>query len=1398
MENIIRNLFNIEGLRFTEFNNNENHLKNRKSFWFTVLVFVLLGTSTFAQEKNIPKYQFNSLNNIPTQRAVASISQDQQGFIWMGTNGLGLNKYNGLDYSSYQYNEKDTTSLSSSFIYITYVDSQNRLWVGTEAGLDLYNRDRDNFIHIDLTGKKTGTGMAVHAIMEDKNGSILVGTHQYGLYKIEPSTLNVQRINIEGISEVRNFLINSIEYFDNRIVLATDKGIFEFDPELKVAAPLDFITSNGKEKITDHVQTTMVDSKGSIWLGTTSNGLYKLNGNENGRYVIQHFPISNKRILALLDTPRNTILCGTENDGMFELDRNGNILNHYINQKFDDSGIKSNSIWSLFADDKERIWIAYYNNGVGVYDQQYDLFADIKSQPNNSNSLQSRSVTGIFKDAKGRLWIGMDGGGIDVYNPATNAFTHLLNNENEIANGLDSPDVQTIFMDSKGNIWVGTWDYGIYFLEKGSKTFKNFSVENTHGEMATNRILSFSEDSRGIIWIGTFSRGIHSYNPASNKFTIYDQEPFQEARLSYSDVRRVYVDSRDKVWIGGNAGLFTLEVNDTKLVLENMSQRFYKNKNYQPSTGQILDIYEDSSKNIWIGTDGSGLCRYDMKQDLFSWMNNEIGFNKITVSSVIEDNTGAIWAAGNNGLTKIERNGNTLKNFSINDGLLSDDFNNNTAYKDLEGIIYLGTYEGVNFFDPEKLTIDPNPPYLYLTDFKVFNQPVIPGKENSPLEKVISQTDKITLSHSQSVFTIDFASIDFTRPTKTQYAYYLEGFEKDWNFVENTRSATYTNLPAGDYIFKVKATNGDGSWEGEPTLLQIEILRPWWFTNTALFLYILLFMAVSYTVFRVINSRIKNKRIIEQERDRHIQEEALNDKKIQFFTNISHEFRTPLTLILSPVQDILKEESLPVKIKDKLKVINKNTIRLKRLIDELMDFRKLQSEKIPLNISKFNIDTLVEESIEYFREEANLRNIVLSIESDRNIPGMNADKGKLEKVLFNILSNAFKSTPNNGIITVGVIKKEKHIFKLIDENKYYEAVEIGIEDTGIGIEPGELGKIFNRFYQIKERNEQYYSGTGIGLEVVKSFVELHKGDIEIESEKGIGTKFKIHLPLDDNLYNTSENTDVPDESGSETEISPALLPDVDGQQKKTLLIVEDNLELRSYLKQELSTDYKVLIAENGVEGLEKAMKYIPDVVITDIIMPAMDGIEFCTLLKRDFKTSHIPVLMLTAKSMTEDWVEGFEAGADLYLNKPFEMEIMRSQIKQLISNRALLFSRFMGDVNKTEIQSNSTSLDQQFILKIIKYTRENIKETDLNVEKLADEFNLSRSQLYRKIKSLTGLTANELIRKIRLERAKELLEENGGPSVSEISYNVGFSSPSYFSKCFKAHFGVLPKEVKDE
>ncbi|WP_188460089.1 two-component regulator propeller domain-containing protein [Marivirga lumbricoides] len=1350
------------------------------------------------QVNDLPKYRFEIVENIPTQRAVATISQDDQGFIWMGTNGLGLFKYNGKDYQSYQFTESDSMSLSNSLIHVTYVDSKNRLWVGTEKGIDLYNREQDNFLHLNLSRNPKSSGISVQAIIENKQGDILVGTHEHGLFKIDNSLLKVSQIKVNDVPEIRNFLINSIVVFDSRVLIGTIDGLYEWKDELSVITPLEFITTNGKERINAPIKTMKVDSKGTIWIGSTRDGLYKVDGNENGRYEIEHFPLTSKRILSLLETPRKTILCGTENDGLFEIDREGKIIHHYLNSKFEINGVKSNSIWSLFLDNKDRIWIGYYNNGVGIYDKLYDRFGDIESKVNDPNSLQASSVTGILEDENGRLWIGMDGGGIDVVDFDKKDFIHLLNTNNTVAKGLASPDVQTLFKDSKGNIWVGTWDDGIYFLKRGSKSFINYSIETTKGEMMSNRILSFSEDSNGIIWMGTFSRGIHSFNPDTRKFAVYDQGSFLNERISYSDVRRVYVDSEDNVWIGSNEGLFKLRINSGSYTLTSLSSRFYSNQD-NPYPSLILDIYEDSFKNIWIGTDGAGLCKYDMKTDSFQWVGSETGFNKVTVSTIIEDDQKSIWVGGNNGLSRIDREDSVIKNFTVNDGLLSNDFNNNAAYKSKRGLLFFGTYGGINYFNPRTLPVNLSTPKVYLTDLRIFNKPVKPGDPGSPLNKVISHTDQITLNHNQSVFTLDYASIDFTRPENIHFAYYLEGFETQWNYVKSARNATYTNLPAGTYTFKVKAANSDGVWNDQPTELIIKILPPWWLTHTAIALYFLSLLIIFYFVTQFINARLRAKRAIEQERMRHLQEEALNNKKIQFFTNISHEFRTPLTLILSPLNDILRETSaVPEFFKGKIKTIHRNTMRLNRLIDELMDFRKLQFNTIPLNIESFNLKDLLSEIVDHFKEEAYHRNIELNFIISDQIKTIWADKGKLEKIVFNLLSNAFKSTANSGKISLHASIRPNHIFKLIEEGATLSALEISIEDTGKGIAQEEIGKIFDRFYQIKDRNEQYYSGTGIGLEVVRSFVELHKGDIEVESRVGVGSKFRILIPYEKEQY---------DLAGVVSTIEPHTIlfnekvPEVSGkgevkEHKRTLLIIEDNLELRNYLIEELRSDYKVLNAEEGQEGLKKAKKYMPDVIITDVIMPNMNGYEFCNQLKGDLNTSHIPVLMLTAKAMPEDWVEGLEAGADVYLNKPFDMNIMKSHLKQLIINREKLFTKFMAGVSKPENDHATSSLDQQFILNIIKYIKENIRETNLNVEKLADDFSLSRSQLYRKIKVLTGLSANELIRKIRLERAKELLQENANISISEISYLVGFSSPSYFSKSFKDYFGILPNEVK--
>ena len=600
----------------------------------------------------------------------------------------------------------------------------------------------------------------------------------------------------------------------------------------------------------------------------------------------------------------------------------------------------------------------------------------------------------------------------------------------------------------------------------------------------------------------------------------------------------------------------------------------------------------------------------------------------------------------------------------------------------------------------------------------------------------------------------------------------------------------------------VKASNNDEIWNDTPRTLEIKILAPWWKTNLALFIFILITLTTVLIIYNFLNARLKERQQIKKEREERAQDEALNAKKIQFFTNISHEFRTPLTLILNPLEAIIENKSvqLPNDISEKHATIYKNSKRLSRLIDELMDFRKLQFNKMSINASKFKIVPFVKEVVSHFEEEAVQRNIILSVESQEENTFIWADPSMLEKIIFNLLSNAFKATKDDGMVSLNIqIPLQPIDFPLLNGKEDFYGIEISILDSGIGINKRDLGHIFTRFYQSNEMDKQYYGGTGIGLEVVKNFIDLHMGIIEVRSEQKKGTEFKILLPLGSshlNLSKTDSDSKTNDEIYEQINKSEINLEIANSKErnKKTVLIVEDNSELRNYLKNELKEEYKVKTANNGKEGLLMAVKFIPDLVISDVMMPIMDGIEMCQEIKNDIRVSHIPLLMLTAKGMQIDRVKGIDSGADVYLNKPYNMDVLKAHLSQLISSRQILFNKYYNGVSDKELR-NTTSLDKQFITNILEYIHENITDPALNVENLADKLLISRSKLYRKIKALTGNTANEFIKKIRLEKAKQFLE-NSDYSISEISYKIGFSSPSYFTKCYKIQFGILPTDVR--
>ena len=1371
----------------------------------TVLLFFLFIIPNLFSQNNFENFQFLTLKEGISKRAVSSISQDHYGFMWFGTDGAGLYKYDGINYTNYEYDWKNKNAINSNLIYATYIDTYNKLWIGTEEGLCLYNRNLNKFENINLknaysTGYKNP--ITVKSIIQDNTGNLLLGTYAHGLFKLNLKSLKVTTIQLNSTLNSNSKINCFVKSKKGNVYLGTDLGLMEYNSK---SNKVQQATWNPKKiSVTDPIESLYIDANENLWIGTISNGLLKISGNQKTA-KIDRFRISKNKILSVTGVNSNTVMCGTENDGLFLINENGNVIHRYLNSKSDSHSLKSNSIWSLYLDKDKRIWLGYYNKGVGIFDKRHAKFNTIESLPTNTNSLQTSSVTGIEKDNSGKLWISMEGGGVDVLDPAAKVFKHINNQDSRNYSGLTSNNILTVFIDSKQNIWLGSWNDGIYFLKKGSKTFVNFTSKNTAG-LTSDQIFSFSEDSKGVIWIGSYMKGLHYYDPLKDEFHHCDSKPFVTNNLNTANIRKVLIDSRNVIWVATIDGLYQVHRNSNgAFSVVSMKDIMSKSIKSNKSTNTILSLYESKNKILWIGTASSGLFSYDGKNKKLAWYTDFPGFKEKLVVAITESRDGAIWISGKTGITKLDLKNKKALNFSTSDGLLSNDFNNNAVLNDKNGDLYFGSYEGVNYFNPNKTSNNIKEPLLYLDDFKLFNKSIHPNEPQSPLSKVISETDHITLRYDQSVFTIEYIGLNYSYPSTNEYAYYLEGFEKNWNYVGNKRSATYTNLAPGKYVFKVKSAARGGNWNQKPLQLYIEILPPWWRTSWAYFFYFILIAGTFYAINKYFQNRFKEKQAIKFERDKAAQIEKLNTKKLQFFTNISHEFRTPLTLILNPLVDIIKNRSieLPHDVVNKLQIMHKSSDRLSKLINELMDFNKLQFNQVVVQVQKIEVVSFTKDIISYFDEEASSRGISLVFES--NIAKLHdwLDPKMVEKIIFNIVSNAFKVTADNGFITVQINASQKtEQFPLTNIENEIPYFEIAVSDTGAGLDKKDIKKIFDRFYQVNNLSKAYYGSTGIGLEVVRGFVELHKGKIEVESELGIGSTFIVSFPLGNDFFTQDEI--VQETFKSEARITSHLLAALSKEQPSepaaekvhTILIVEDNTELRNYLKNELKKEYNVLTAKNGQKGLELALEKSPDIIMTDVIMPIMDGLEFCKSIKKDIKTSHIPLLMLSAKAMVKDKLEGIDSGADIYLSKPFDMDILKSSLVQLLTSRQIMFNKFYHGITK-KTKAKTTTLDNEFIQKILNFIHENISESDLSVEVLASKVSLSRSQLYRKMKTLTGISVNEFIRNVRLKKAKELIAL-GNNNINEISYKVGFTYPSYFSKCFKEKYGHLPTQKNED
>ncbi|MGP1992122.1 two-component regulator propeller domain-containing protein [Zobellia laminariae] len=1343
-----------------------------------------------------PKLDFYKIKDGISQVGVHTIAQDNNGFVWIGTHGAGVYRYDGMDYVSYRPKDINHKTLNSSFVYCTFLDKQNRLWAGTNIGLALYDRENDEFRHMPLVSKENLEygNVGIISLQGDGKGSLFMGTGEQGVYVMDLDTLTIEELSFNNPNTDTYLAVNEIKITDSGVIYAaTSGGLLEVDPRNKRVDFALFRDGNEARTIAAGIQSLFIDSDNTIWAGSISNGVYRVQlPSDSQTPTVENFEVTSNNIFAIVETPYGEILLGTENDGLYNLNKNGEVIHHYLFDKNDEKSILSNSVWSLYVDEDERIWMGFYNRGVVVHDKFHNKFSEIQSIYNKSNSLQISSVTSIIGDDEGKLWIGMDGGGIDVLDKSTNHFIHINTGVRSEYTGLTSDYIQSLFIDSHQNIWVGSWDKGLFFLKKGTKKFINYKFPIVRNRKGSSAIMTFAEDATGKVWIGTFNQGLYSFQLDDKKETHINSSSFEFHDLAGEYINKVEVDAQNTIWVATTNGLFKLEKKeDRSYKTVYMNDYISADKTISLTYYDIVSLYAADDNILWAGTRGIGLLGFDTQDNSATWYNNSNGLSMPNIIGIVGDSNGNLWLDGNSGLILFDVEANEFTKFTKNDGLVSNDYNKNAVYKDNDGKLYFGGTEGIDYFNPNNINILETPPQVYLKNLKLFNETVQPLAKESPLEKVLSQTDSITLNSKQSVFTIEYSGINYTRAEENQYAYYLDGYETDWNFVDKVRSATYTNLDAGHYIFKVKAANSDGVWSKTPKTLYIEVLPPWWKSNWAMLVYVLIVLALLGLLRQFEKKRIIDKQQVENERQKRVREEELHKERIQFFTNVAHEFSSPLTLILNPIKDIISDtdNSFSNRLKVKHATIYKNTERLIRLINELLDFSKLESDKIKIHASNINVVPFVKGIVDHFKEEAFSNHIDLKVNSNKDVIRIWADEGMLEKIIFNLLSNAFKVTPEGGTVLVNVEQKENH-------------VEFSVSDTGPGLKKGEQDKLFERFYQAEPFKKGFYNGTGIGLELVHNFVKLHSGNVEVNSELNMGTTFTVSLPLGNEHFKASE---ILKENNRPSSFKQELIkssfvpventPTLSNKTAKTLLIVEDDAELRNYLRTEFKSQYKILIAKNGKEGLRIALEMLPDVIMTDVVMPEMNGYDFCEAIRTDIKTSHIPIMMITAKSKVDNRISGIEKGADVYLEKPFDMKLVQQHLKQLIHSREVIYKKYFKSMGEIQADTNITSLDKAFVEKAVNYIHENITNPNLGVESLASHLNLSRSQLYRKVKGLTNQTANEFIRNQRLQIAKKLLE-NGNTDIADVCNNVGISSTTYFSQRFKDYFGIAPSEVK--
>jgi len=1376
-----------------------------KSVYFYLLCILVLSAVHTQAENSTCRFGIRHLHDTP-QNDVNTIYKDRNGFIWIGTLD-GLFRYDGYSYKEYRVSD-EKNNLSSNLIIKICEDQLGNIWVATfDKGICRLNPDTEQITCYQNTPENPSlfNSNDVNTMIIDRNNIIWTG-NWYGVNRIEMDEQMEKIIHVEKIASPSNTSPNGSEMIqallqdkNDNIWLGTSTKLYLFENPYSSSQDAHF-------KQFDLNGAALCESSSGLFIGGTDLKELVISGSKNAPvYTVK--PIANDYSRDLLY--QDDILWAGGENGLFvyKKDSNGKMIQVcHFESDYSDKSLSSNIVYCIEPDDYGQIWVGTRSGGINILTKNQKPFYHYH-HTNDKGSIASNFCRSIFEDSHENLWIGTEEGGVSLLKAKKNkayndGFQHFTVNDIRRANRVYAIEELRLphSQKHKSIIWLGTSNPQNLFALDG-ETFEAISLPPAVKDIGFIFAIEVQNDST--LWLGTYGYGLMKLkldrDGEIKSFTRFQPDHKNPNSISSNIIRSILKDKKGNLWIGTDKGLNKLT---PKELAKNQPKFTIYTKGETPGQlkhDYILQVFEASDGKIWIGTMGGGLFNYDENSSgnevLFHQISLKDGLPNNSIKSIVEDERNNLWIATNRGLTKYNPRTKEITNYDVSAGLQDDEFAEICALRRKNGQVVFGGINGFNVFYPDQIKEDTISPKMFLTAFYVSNQKIEPGQEINGkviLSQTISKTKTIDLSFKENSFSIEFAALHYKSPFKNKYKYKLEGFDSDWIVAEAShRVAKYTNIPAGNYIFRVNGANSDNVWAEDEASLEIIIAPPFYRSTWAYFIYVLIIAIAIYINRRVSQIIRKRKKEILLARLEQKKTEEIAQMKFRFFTNISHEFKTPLTLIAAPLDKLIaNNDSFDQDDRYKFYLLIKQNVNVMlRLINQLLDFRKLDQEKMKLRVERWNIVEFINSIYKSFELLAEKKNIRFNFEY--STPDIEAwiDADKLEKVIYNLLSNAFKFTPDGKTILIGLEEKR-------EENKLI----IYVKDTGSGIDKEEKPHVFERYYQTEKKGNKTSGGTGIGLSLSKGLVELHQGFIYFQTAINEGTTFFVELKLGKSHFTDDQIADetyVPQIRNTdhffEFDYDDEKADHAANKRNKKILIAEDNDDLRLFLAEGFKNDFKVYDTDNGEEALELCKKHLPDLVISDVMMPKMNGIDLCHYIKSDETTCHIPVILLTARGTVESQLEGYKIGADNYLTKPFNFEVLKATVNSITKNRSYLQNKFQRGFDLNPSLIANTEMDQKLLEKLIRIIEENISDSEFWVENLAEKYGVSRIYLNRKIKALTGETTVQFMRNIRLKHAARLLEKQRY-TVSEICCVVGYNDVKTFRKRFKEMFGVPPSE----